>query len=105
MAKLQAFNNSMKMLRLPTIKEIEHVVGNQYERLLTFEGSAESADTNRVLQNLVAYFTAQDTAYFKRAWEYQPWATSLVIYRLKSIDFYSVIEMDICLRNENTELG
>ena len=56
MAAFQAFNNATKKLRLPTIKEIEHMVGNQYERLLTFEGLAESADTNRVLQNLVAYF-------------------------------------------------
>ncbi len=104
-AAFQAFNNATKELRLPTIKEIEHVVGNQYERLLTFEGSAESADSQKVLQNLIAYFTAQDRVYFKRAWEYQPWATSLVIYGLKAIDFHSVNELDICLRKENTELG
>lgn len=104
-AAFQAFNNAAKELRLPTIKEIERVEGNPYERLLTFEGSAESAGATRILQNLEAYFTAQNREYFKRAWEYQPWATSLVIYGLPAREFPSIVELDLRLRSENKELG
>ena len=59
-AAFQAFNNTAKELRLPTIKQIERVEGNLYERLLTFEGSAESVGATRILQNLEAYFTVQN---------------------------------------------
>ena len=52
-AAFQAFNNATRNLRLPTIKEIEKVEGNGYERLLTFEMSAESAETKAILRNLV----------------------------------------------------
>ena len=103
-AAFQAFNNASPDLRLPAIKDVGHTEGYPYERLLTFEGSAESAEAKKVLQDLIAYFTAQDRDYFKRAWEHQPWATSLVVYGLPARDFHSIKELDIKLRMENKEL-
>ncbi len=99
-AAFQALNNAAKEIRLPTIKEIERVEGNPYERLLTFEGSAESAGATRILQN----FAARNREYFKWAWEYQPWATSLVIIDLPAREFPSIVELNLRLRSENKEL-
>ncbi len=92
-AAFQAFNNPTPDLRLPTIKEIERVEGNDYERLLIFEGSAESAETNTILRNLIAYFSVQDRDFFRRALEFQPYATCLVIYGLATKDFHSINEL------------
>ncbi len=102
-AAFQAFNNAAKEIRLPTIKEMERVEGNSYGRLLTFEGSAESAGPTRILKNLEAYFTEQNREYFIGAWEYQPWVTSLVIYCLPAREFQSIVELDLRLRSENKE--
>ena len=104
-AAFQAFNNATPELRLPVIKDIERVEGNSHERLLTFEGSAESAEAKFILRNLVAYFSAQDREYFKRAWEYQPYAASLVIYGLAAKEFHSINELDVKLRMENKTLN
>ena len=103
-AAFQAFNNATQDLRLPLIKDIENIDGNGFERLLTFEGTAETAEPKTVLRNLTAYFSAQDRDYFKRAWVYQPYATSLVIYGLAAKDHHLINELDIKLRIENKNL-
>ena len=104
-AAFQAFNNATPDLRLPTIKEIERVEGNGYERLFTFEESAELAETSAILRNLIEYFSVQDRDYFKRVWKFQPYATCLVIYGLAEKYFHSINKLEVKLRIENKSLN
>ncbi len=89
-AAFQTFHNATQDLRLPTIKEIERVEGNRYEKLLTFEESAESAETPAILKNLIAYCSAQDMDYFNRSWEFKPYAMCLLIYSLPAKELHSI---------------